>query len=74
MPGQSLDFLLVLLGDTANYRKLGVLFPIGMLGLVMFKLALSNAHPIIISAIISNPSLPPWWRSSSRECRSQSRP
>jgi drug/metabolite transporter (DMT)-like permease len=45
--------LVVLLGDSANYRKLGVLFPIGMLGLVMFKLALSNAHPIIISAIIN---------------------
>ena len=50
--------LLVLLGDTANYRKLGVLFPIGMLGLVMFKLALSNAHPIIISAILN---LSPFW-------------
>jgi drug/metabolite transporter (DMT)-like permease len=45
--------LVVLLRDTTNYRKLGVLFPIGMLGLVMFKLALSNAHPIIISAIIN---------------------
>ncbi len=45
--------LIVLLGNTANYFKLGVLFPIGMLGLLMFKLALSNAHPIIISAIIN---------------------
>ena len=45
--------LIVLIGDTANYWKLGVLFPIGMLGLLMFKLALSNAHPIIISAIIN---------------------
>jgi hypothetical protein len=45
--------LIVLLGDTANYRKLGALFPIGMLGLLMFKLALSEAHPIIISAIIN---------------------
>ena len=45
--------LIVLLGNTANYCKLGVLFPIGMLGLLMFKLALSNAHPIIISAIIN---------------------
>jgi hypothetical protein len=45
--------LIVLLGDNANYRKLGALFPIGMLGLLMFKLALSEAHPIIISAIIN---------------------
>ena len=66
--------LIVLLGNTANYCKLGVLFPIGMLGLLMFKLALSNAHPIIISAIINlQPFLLPWWRSSLRECRSQSR-
>jgi drug/metabolite transporter (DMT)-like permease len=45
--------LIVLLGNTDNYRKLGILFPIGMLGLLMFKLGLSEAHPIIISAIIN---------------------
>ena len=42
-----------LLRNTANYAKLGVLFLIGMAGLLLFKLGLSNAHPIIISAIIN---------------------
>ena len=45
--------LMSLLGNGASYGKLGVLFLIGMLGLLLFKLALSNAHPIIISAIIN---------------------
>ena len=43
----------LLLGNAANYPKFGVLFLIGMAGLLLFKLALSNAHPIIISAIIN---------------------
>jgi drug/metabolite transporter (DMT)-like permease len=51
--GRSRNDLIFLLGNAANYRKLGVLFPIGMMGLLLFKLALSNAHPIIISAIIN---------------------
>jgi drug/metabolite transporter (DMT)-like permease len=50
--------LLSLLGDVKNYGKLGTLFAIGMSGLVLFKLGLSNAHPIIISAIIN---LMPFW-------------
>jgi drug/metabolite transporter (DMT)-like permease len=50
--------LMLLLANGRNYRKLGVLFAIGMIGLVMFKLGLSNAHPIIISAIIN---LQPFW-------------
>ena len=45
--------LILLLGNGANYRKLGALFAIGIIGLLLFKLALSNAHPIIISAIIN---------------------
>ena len=45
--------LVLLLGNAANYRKLGALFSIGIVGLLLFKLALSNAHPIIISAIIN---------------------
>ncbi|HEY6518413.1 MAG TPA: hypothetical protein VIZ19_03475 [Roseiarcus sp.] len=45
--------LVSLLKNTANYAKLGVLFLIGMAGLLLFKLGLSNAHPIIISAIIN---------------------
>jgi hypothetical protein len=43
--------LILLLGHTANYCKLGVIFAVGMGGL-------SNAHPIIISAIIN---LQPFW-------------
>ena len=50
--------LISLLGDAANYGKLGVLFAVGMGGLLLFKLALSHAHPIIISAIIN---LQPFW-------------
>jgi drug/metabolite transporter (DMT)-like permease len=45
--------LVLLLGNTGNYFKLGALFLIGMAGLVLFKLGLSNAHPVIISAIIN---------------------
>ena len=51
--GKSRRDLVVLLGNAANYRKLGALFSIGIIGLLLFKLALSNAHPIIISAIIN---------------------
>ncbi len=40
-------------GNAANYGKFGALFLIGMTGLLLFKLGLSNAHPIIISAIIN---------------------
>jgi drug/metabolite transporter (DMT)-like permease len=50
--------LILLLGDPANYGRLGVLFAVGMIGLLLFKLGLSNAHPIIISAIIN---LQPFW-------------
>jgi hypothetical protein len=50
--------LMALLGDASNYAKLGVLFALGMSGLLLFKLALSNAHPIIISAVIN---LQPFW-------------
>jgi drug/metabolite transporter (DMT)-like permease len=45
--------LVSLLWNAGSYPKLGVLFLIGMAGLLLFKLALSNAHPIIISAIIN---------------------
>ena len=51
--GKSRRDLVLLLGNAANYRKLGALFSIGIVGLLLFKLALSNAHPIIISAIIN---------------------
>jgi drug/metabolite transporter (DMT)-like permease len=45
--------LVSLLGNAGNYSKFGLLFLVGMVGLLLFKLALSNAHPIIISAIIN---------------------
>ena len=51
--GKSRRDLVLLLGNPANYFKFGVLFLIGMAGLLLFKLGLSNAHPIIISAIIN---------------------
>ena len=51
--GKSRRDLVLLLGNAANYFKFGVLFLIGMAGLLLFKLGLSNAHPIIISAIIN---------------------
>jgi hypothetical protein len=51
--GKSRRDLALLLGNAANYFKFGVLFLIGMAGLLLFKFALSNAHPIIISAIIN---------------------
>jgi hypothetical protein len=50
--------LILLLGNAANYGKLGVIFAVGMTGLLLFKLGLSHAHPIIISAIIN---LQPFW-------------
>ena len=45
--------LVSLLRNKAHYRRFGMLFLIGMVGLLLFKLGLSNAHPIIISAIIN---------------------
>ena len=53
LSGKSRRDLVLLLGNAGNYFKFGVLFIIGMTGLLLFKLALSNAHPIIISAIIN---------------------
>jgi hypothetical protein len=51
--GKSRRDLVGLLGNASNYLKFSGLFLIGMTGLLLFKLALSNAHPIIISAIIN---------------------
>jgi drug/metabolite transporter (DMT)-like permease len=45
--------LVLLLGNTGNHFKLAILFLIGMAGLLLFKLGLSDAHPVIISAIIN---------------------
>ena len=61
--------LISLLGNVKNYGKFGVLFAIGMSGLVLFKLGLSKAHPIIISAIIN---LMPFWAALVAQSRIQS--
>ena len=45
--------LALLLGNRSHYGQFAALFLIGMAGLLLFKLGLSNAHPIIISAIIN---------------------
>ncbi|HWY81020.1 MAG TPA: hypothetical protein VNY10_03605 [Roseiarcus sp.] len=45
--------LVLLLRNTAHYGQFAALFLIGIAGLLLFKLGLSNAHPIIISAIIN---------------------
>jgi drug/metabolite transporter (DMT)-like permease len=50
--------LKTLLLDVSNYGKLAILFGIGLSGLLLYKLGLSNAHPIIISAILN---LSPFW-------------
>jgi drug/metabolite transporter (DMT)-like permease len=50
--------LVRLLGDRSNYPKLAVIFAIGMSGLLLYNFGLSNAHPIIISAILN---LTPFW-------------
>ena len=51
------DFV-ALLGDASNYRYLAVIFAVGMSGLLLYNFGLSNAHPIIISAILN---LSPFW-------------
>ncbi len=51
------DFV-ALLRDPSNYGKLAVIFAIGMAGLLLYDLGLSNAHPIIVSAILN---LLPFW-------------
>jgi drug/metabolite transporter (DMT)-like permease len=41
-----------------NYAYLAVIFAVGMSGLLLYNFGLSNAHPIIISAILN---LSPFW-------------
>ena len=41
-----------------NYGYLGIIFAIGLTGLLLYNFGLSNAHPIIISAILN---LSPFW-------------
>jgi drug/metabolite transporter (DMT)-like permease len=51
------DFI-ALLREPSNYRYLAAIFAIGMSGLLLYNAGLSNAHPIIISAILN---LSPFW-------------
>src|SRR5208337_2870967 len=56
-PPSRRDFV-ALLGDASNYGKLAVVFAIGMSGLLLYNVGLSDAHPIIVSAILN---LLPFW-------------
>src|ERR1700751_4146477 len=56
-PPSPRDFV-ALFRKPANYGHLAVIFAIGMSGLLLYNLGLSNAHPIIISAILN---LSPFW-------------
>jgi hypothetical protein len=56
-PASRRDFV-ALFKKPANYGYLGVIFAIGMSGLLLYNRGLSHAHPIIISAILN---LSPFW-------------
>ena len=56
-PASRRDFI-ALFRKPANYGYLAVIFAIGMSGLLLYNFGLSNAHPIIISAILN---LSPFW-------------
>jgi drug/metabolite transporter (DMT)-like permease len=56
-PASRRDFAAVF-RKPANYAYLAVIFAIGMTGLLLYNFGLSNAHPIIISAILN---LSPFW-------------
>jgi drug/metabolite transporter (DMT)-like permease len=56
-PASRRDFV-ALLRKPSNYGYLAVIFAIGMTGLLLYNFGLSNAHPIIISAILN---LSPFW-------------
>ena len=50
--------LLRILKTPSMYPRLAVIFALGMTGLVLYKLGLAGAHPIIIAAIFN---LSPFW-------------
>jgi drug/metabolite transporter (DMT)-like permease len=56
-PASRRDFV-ALLRNTSNYGPLAAIFAIGLSGLLLYNLGLSNTHPIIISAILN---LSPFW-------------
>jgi hypothetical protein len=51
------DFV-ALLGDPSNYGRLAAILAIGLSGLLLYNAGLSDAHPIIVSAILN---LTPFW-------------
>src|SRR3984885_279257 len=51
------DFV-ALIRKPINYGYLAIIFAIGLTGLLLYNFGLSNAHPIIISAILN---LSPFW-------------
>src|SRR6516164_2545188 len=56
-PASRRDFI-ALFQKPVNYGYLAVIFAIGMSGLLLYNFGLSNAHPIIIAAILN---LTPFW-------------
>jgi hypothetical protein len=58
LPRGALSDFVALLGDRSNYGKLAVILAIGLSGLLLYNAGLSNAHPIIVSAILN---LTPFW-------------
>lgn len=50
--------LVRILNQRASYPHLAVIFALGMSGLVLYKLGLAGAHPILIAAIFN---LSPFW-------------
>ena len=51
------DFVAIL-STPAMYWKLGVIFALGLTGLLLYRIGLNGAHPIIIAAIFN---LSPFW-------------
>jgi drug/metabolite transporter (DMT)-like permease len=56
-PQSRRDFFAIL-ANPRMYGKLAVIFALGVTGLVLYKLGLAHAHPIIIAAIFN---LSPFW-------------
>jgi hypothetical protein len=56
-PSSRRDFIAIL-SNPAMYPKLAVIFALGMAGLLLYKVGLTGAHPIIIAAIFN---LSPFW-------------
>jgi hypothetical protein len=56
-PQSRRDFLAIL-SDPSMYGKLGAIFAMGMAGLLLYKVGLTGAHPVIIAAIFN---LSPFW-------------